>query len=106
MLVIVVIVLFLSPVFCEVEVKITKGILKGQILKSRNERPYYSFTGIPYAKPPVGKLRFEVSTYSIFIVFGKKIVNIVSPLQYHSKYLYIYILYHRLLNQLIHGMVH
>lgn len=59
MLVIVVIVLFLSPVFCEVEVKITKGILKGQILKSRNERPYYSFTGIPYAKPPVGKLRFE-----------------------------------------------
>ncbi|XP_060845477.1 uncharacterized protein LOC132925065 [Rhopalosiphum padi] len=56
-----VIILFLivSSVFCEVEVKITKGILKGQILKSRNERPYYSFTGIPYAKPPVGKLRFE-----------------------------------------------
>lgn len=90
MLVIAVIVLFLSPVFCEVEVKITKGILKGQILKSRNERPYYSFTGIPYAKPPVGKLRFEVSIYSIFIVFENRIVNIVSPLQYHSKYLYIY----------------
>jgi len=104
MLVIAVIVLFLSSVFCEVEVKITKGILKGQILKSRNERPYYSFTGIPYAKPPIRKLRFEVSIYSIFIVFQKSIVNIVSSLQYHSNFLYI--LYRRLLNQLIHGMVH
>lgn len=56
------IILFLSSASCKVEVKITKGILNGRILKSRNERPYYSFTGIPYAKPPVGELRFEVST--------------------------------------------
>ncbi|KAL5242174.1 hypothetical protein ACI65C_009584 [Semiaphis heraclei] len=55
----VIILLFLSSSFCTVEVKITKGILNGRILKSRNERPYYSFTGIPYAKPPVGELRFE-----------------------------------------------
>jgi carboxylesterase 2 len=47
-------------VFGEVEVKIAKGILRGQILKSRNGRPYYSYTGVPYAKPPVGELRFEV----------------------------------------------
>ncbi|VVC41623.1 Hypothetical protein CINCED_3A016801 [Cinara cedri] len=48
-----------NSAFCEVRVKIAKGILKGRILKSRGGRPYYSFTSVPYAKPPVGELRFE-----------------------------------------------
>lgn len=60
MLLFAVVVLFCHSIFCEIEVKIAKGILRGQILKSRNGRPYYSYTGIPYAKPPVGELRFEV----------------------------------------------
>lgn len=53
-------ILFFHSAFCEIKVKITEGTLKGQILNSRDGRPYYSFTGIPYAKPPIGNLRFEV----------------------------------------------
>lgn len=49
---------------CELELKITKGRIKGQILKSREGRPYYSYTSIPYAKPPIGRLRFKVNHYN------------------------------------------
>lgn len=47
---------------CELEVRIADGILKGQALQSRDGRIYYSYTGIPYAKPPIGELRFKVLT--------------------------------------------
>lgn len=53
-------ILFLSTVYCDSVVKTTKGEIKGQSLKSRNGRDYHSFTGIPYAKPPVDDLRFKV----------------------------------------------
>lgn len=43
----------------DLEVNTTDGVLKGQVLRSRDGRPYYSYTGIPYAKPPVGNLRFQ-----------------------------------------------
>lgn len=52
--------IFFTLASCELEVKLSKGKIKGQILKSRNGRPYYSYTGIPYAKPPVNELRFKV----------------------------------------------
>lgn len=64
----VVIVLLFSSVFGELQVKISKGTVKGRILKSRDGRPYYSFTGIPYAKPPIGELRFEVFVFNIKIL--------------------------------------
>ncbi|VVC41625.1 Carboxylesterase type B, conserved site,Carboxylesterase, type B,Carboxylesterase type B [Cinara cedri] len=51
--------LYLSAVSCEPVIKTAKGKIRGQILKSRYGRDYYSFTGIPYAKPPVGELRFQ-----------------------------------------------
>lgn len=60
--------------FCQLELKIKKGIIKGQILKSRNGRPYYSYTGIPYAKPPIGELRFKVGR-PITCNLVKKIMN-------------------------------
>lgn len=56
--------LIFDTAFCEIEVQITKGSLKGLTLKSRNGRSYYSFRGIPYAKPPIGELRFEVLNQS------------------------------------------
>lgn len=52
---------FLSIVSCDPVVKTTKGVIRGQILKSRDARDFYSFTGIPYAKPPVDELRFQVN---------------------------------------------
>lgn len=41
------------------EVEVKQGKLKGLLLKSRNDTSYYAFYGIPFAKPPVGHLRFE-----------------------------------------------
>lgn len=38
-----------------------QGELVGQVLTNINGKEYFSFTGIPYAKPPIGELRFRVS---------------------------------------------
>lgn len=38
------------------------GMVRGRLETSYlNQKPYYSFKGIPYAKPPIGELRFKVS---------------------------------------------
>lgn len=37
------------------------GEVIGLMEKSRGGREYYSFRGIPFAKPPVGDLRFKVT---------------------------------------------
>ena len=42
------------------EVQTSSGRLKGEILKHVEELPFYSFKGIPYAKPPIGYLKFKV----------------------------------------------
>lgn len=39
----------------------TYGEVKGQKKFSRNGRLFHSFTGIRYAKAPIGELRFQVS---------------------------------------------
>ncbi|XP_060847593.1 juvenile hormone esterase-like isoform X1 [Rhopalosiphum padi] len=52
-------ILFLSAVICNPVVRIKNGAIKGQNLKSRNGRDFYSFTAIPYAKPPIDELRFK-----------------------------------------------
>ncbi|XP_044731321.1 uncharacterized protein LOC123294263 [Chrysoperla carnea] len=43
----------------DVIVEITQGKLRGRIAKDANGNYYKSFQGIPYAKPPIGKLRFK-----------------------------------------------
>lgn len=47
-------------------VEVEEGSLKGTTRTDINGRTIYGFQGIPYAKPPVGELRFKVST-SIFL---------------------------------------
>lgn len=42
-------------------VETTFGVVKGKTIYSRSGMPFYAFQGIPYAKPPVGNLRFKVS---------------------------------------------
>lgn len=42
-------------------VRISTGSLRGSVARSRSGKEYFEFLGIPYAKPPVGNLRFEVS---------------------------------------------
>ncbi len=41
-------------------VRTEQGDLQGIQSISRDGRVYYEYLGIPYAKPPVGYLRFEV----------------------------------------------
>lgn len=47
--------------------QIYQGQIKGSVLKSRDGREFHGFQGIPYAKPPVGDLRFKVSLDILYI---------------------------------------
>lgn len=40
------------------------GLVEGHIQKSLNGKDFFAFEGIPYAKPPVGKRRFEVGIFT------------------------------------------
>nr|CAH7738335.1 unnamed protein product [Callosobruchus chinensis] len=42
-------------------VTVEQGVLRGCVKTSLNDEEFLSFQGIPYAKPPVGQLRFKVS---------------------------------------------
>ncbi|XP_014603712.1 PREDICTED: venom carboxylesterase-6 [Polistes canadensis] len=44
----------------EPKVRIKNGTLNGLIMKTRHGRKFDGFLGIPYALPPIGKLRFEL----------------------------------------------
>lgn len=63
---IVLILILIKSAYCNetVDVTLKQGVLSGTVeatfLKQQN---YYSFKGVPYAEPPVGKLRFQVREY-------------------------------------------
>ena len=44
-------------------VKCKRGSVQGIIQTSRDGRKYHSWLGVPYARPPVGDLRFAVSIF-------------------------------------------
>lgn len=48
------------------------GKLRGSVQRSIVGDDYLSFKGIPYAKPPVGQLRFEVSTCTKLFIRTKR----------------------------------
>jgi carboxylesterase type B len=45
-----------------VTVGVAQGDLRGRKTVTVSGTTYFSFKGIPYAKPPLGSLRFRVST--------------------------------------------
>lgn len=49
----------------ELEIKIDKGIVRGTYRTSLKGRRILTFTGIPFAKPPVEDLRFMVCMHII-----------------------------------------
>lgn len=42
-------------------VSVAQGQLRGRVVTNPIGITFYSFQGIPYAKPPIGALRFKVS---------------------------------------------
>lgn len=52
----------------EALVKTFYGRIQGRHLQTIcNQKPYYAFQGISYAKPPLGELRFKVS-YILYVI--------------------------------------
>lgn len=49
------------------EVTIRQGVLRGAKVKTDSGFEYYEFLGIPYAKPPVGDLRFKVGVKPLIL---------------------------------------
>lgn len=52
----------------EVIVTVEQGKLKGKTDIDSAGNVYYSYQGIPFAKPPLGKLRFKVFTILLLTV--------------------------------------
>jgi hypothetical protein len=52
-----------------IDVCISEGKLSGVIEESVFGDSYVAFRGIPYAKPPIGELRFKVISLSLFLFF-------------------------------------
>ena len=48
-------------------VKVTEGTLKGREQKTAAGCVYYSFQGVPYARPPLGLLRFKVRIHVLLV---------------------------------------
>lgn len=55
------------------EVTVEQGTLIGATLLSRNGRQYHAFQGIPFAKPPIDDLRFQVTYYQHFYLFSAQV---------------------------------
>uniref|UniRef100_T1HHP3 Carboxylic ester hydrolase n=1 Tax=Rhodnius prolixus TaxID=13249 RepID=T1HHP3_RHOPR len=52
-------------------VNTTQGLLRGREFKSRNGRTVAAFSGIQFAKPPLGRLRFQVIC-DLYILISRK----------------------------------
>lgn len=50
-------------------VKINEGLIKGKYATTKKGRIFASYTGIPYAEPPLGPLRFLVSLFCLYYPF-------------------------------------
>lgn len=50
-------------------VSVEQGQLQGRIVSGAAGKSFYSFQGIPYAKAPLGSLRFQVRIYLLEQLF-------------------------------------
>lgn len=52
-----------------------KSTVRGHIVKSYGGNDYYAFQDIPYARPPVGNLRFQVSRFLLHFIWKISCIN-------------------------------
>lgn len=50
-----------SSALGHVDITIPQGRLRGYVRSSRQDREYAAFYKVPYARPPIGNLRFKVT---------------------------------------------
>lgn len=72
-------------------VNISQGRLRGGKSKTDGGFEYYEFLGIPYAKPPVGNLRFKVSIppyiyFFILVRINNKLTIIIFRVPSHQNH--------------------
>lgn len=56
---------------CSPLVHVSDGSLKGKCMTTRGGRTFHAFLGIPFAKPPIGDLRFRVGSLKINELINK-----------------------------------
>lgn len=49
-------------------VTISQGKLQGLVFRSFSDIEYYAYRRIPYAKPPIGELRFKVRKNTVVVL--------------------------------------
>lgn len=47
-------------------VRVEQGQVQGRVVNGPSGKAFYNFQGIPYAKPPLGSLRFKVRSHLYF----------------------------------------
>lgn len=52
------------------QISTKNGIVQGRKDVNVNGIPYWSYQGIPYAAPPIGKMRFKVSKIKLLDYSG------------------------------------
>lgn len=64
-----------------VQIDVVQGTLEGKLCSYKG-KPYYSFEGIPYAKPPTGKLRFRVSVNLSLLLINILLISAINKKYY------------------------
>lgn len=78
-----------SLINCEQLVKINQGLIKGTTMRTRNGREISIFLGIPYAEPPIGKLRYNYIFKLYFLrkkilFYQNKILNYFKKIEIYT----------------------
>ena len=64
----------------DVTITLNKGKLKGERMDYDFGQYYYAFKGVPYAKPPVKELRFQVISSIMITSISLSVVNFIQKL--------------------------
>lgn len=68
-------------------VETQSGSVRGQLAKTfHKQKPYFEFKGIPYAKPPIGELRFKARVPFEIVTFIRRIFFLFKSNDFQRKF--------------------